>query len=93
MKLDKIEIATDFKHLQIREIIQVPRVDEDGNPVLDDDGNPIIDSGGFHRRVITPDEDVSSEVQEIQDKAEKLWTDEVKTSWATFQAEQNKKQR
>ena len=86
--LNKIEVVTDHKHLQIREIIQVPRVDEDGNPVLNDDGNPIIDSGGYHRRVITPDEDVSSEVQEIQDKAEELWTDEVKTSWATFRAEQ-----
>lgn len=48
----------------------------------------ITDSGGYHRRVLTPDMDVSSEVQEIQDKAEELWTDEVKASWATFQAEQ-----
>ena len=103
MKLDKIEIATDFKHLQIREIIQVPRVDEDGNPVLNDDGNPIIDSGGYHRRVLTPDMDVSGETQTIQqgidenddpimktvkEIAEELWTDEVKTAWTTFQAEQ-----
>ena len=67
MKLDKIEVAGEHKHLQIREI---------------------TDSGGYHRRVLTPDEDVSGEVQEIQDKAEELWTDEVKASWATFQAEQ-----
>ena len=66
LTLNKIEIATDFKHLQIREIIQVPRVDEDGNPVLNDDGNPIIDSGGYHRRVLTPDMDVSGETQTIQ---------------------------
>jgi hypothetical protein len=106
MKLDKIEIATDFKHLQIREIIQVPRVDEDGNPVLNDDGNPIIDSGGYHRRVLTPDMDVSGETQTIQqgidenddpimktvkEIAEELWTDEVKTAWTTFQAEQEAK--
>jgi len=32
--------------------------------------------------------DVSGEVQEIQDIAEELWTDEVKSAWATFQAEQ-----
>ena len=86
--LNHIGIVSEYKHLQIREIIQVPRVDEDGNPVLDDDGNPIIDSGGYHRRVLTSDMDVSSEVQEIQDKAEEVWTDEVKASWATFQAEQ-----
>ena len=48
----------------------------------------ITDSGGYHRRVLTPDMDVSSEVQEIKDKAEELWTDEVKSAWATFQAEQ-----
>ena len=67
MKLEKIEVVGEHKHLQIREI---------------------TDSGVYHRRVITPDEDVSSEVQEIKDKAEELWTDEVKTAWATFQAEQ-----
>ena len=70
MGLNKIEVATEFKHLQIREI---------------------TDTGGYHRRVLTPDEDVSSEVQEIQDKASELWTDEVKASWATFQAEQQAK--
>ena len=48
----------------------------------------LTDSGGYHRRVLTPDKDVSSEVQEIKDKAEELWTDEVKSAWATFQAEQ-----
>ena len=51
----------------------------------------LTDSGGYHRRVLTPDKDVSSEVQEIKDKAEELWTDEVKSAWATFQAEQKEK--
>ena len=68
--LDKIEVVTDYNHLQIREI---------------------TDSGGYHRRVLTCDMDVSSEVQEIKDKAEALWTDEVKSAWATFQAEQEAK--
>ena len=67
MKLDKIEVVTDYKHLQIREI---------------------TDSGGYHRRVLLCGDDVSSEVQEIKDKAEELWTDEVKTAWATFKKEQ-----
>lgn len=70
MILDKIEVAGEHKHLQIREL---------------------TDSGGYHRRVLTSDEDVSGEVQEIQDKAEAEWTDEVKASWATFQAEQQAK--
>ena len=70
MLLNKIEIAGEYKHLQIREI---------------------TDEGGYHRRVLTPDMDISSEVQEIKDKAEELWTDEVKSAWATFQAEQEAK--
>jgi hypothetical protein len=64
MKLDKIEVITDYKHLQIREI---------------------TDSGGYNRKVLTPDMDISSEVQEIKDKAEELWTDEVKSAWETYE--------
>ena len=68
MKLDKIEVVTEYKHLQIREI---------------------NDSGGYHRRVLTQDITLADdEHPEIKDKAEELWTDEVKTAWATFQAEQ-----
>jgi len=68
LTLNKIEITTDYKHLQIREI---------------------TDSGGYHRRVLTPDMTLADdEHQEIKDKAEAEWTDEVKASWATFQAEQ-----
>ena len=69
--LNKIEVVTDYKHLQIREI---------------------TDTGGYHRRVLTSDMDVSGEVQEIKNKAEAEWTDEVKTAWATFQAEQEPKE-
>ena len=70
-KLDKIEIASEHKHIQIREI---------------------NDSGGYHRRVLTPDMTLADdEHQEIKDKAEELWTDEVKSAWATFQAEQEAK--
>ena len=67
MKLDKIEIVTDHKHLQIRET---------------------KDDGKYHRRVITPDMDVSKEDANIQESAESLWTNEVKDKWETFQAEQ-----
>ena len=49
----------------------------------------LTDSGGYHRRVLTPDMTLADgEHQEIKDKAEELWTDEVKSAWATFQAEQ-----
>ena len=66
--LNKIEVVTDYKHLQIREI---------------------NDLGIYHRRVLTSDMTLADdEHQEIKDKAEELWTDEVKTAWTTFQAEQ-----
>jgi len=69
--IDKIEVVTDYKHLQIREI---------------------TDSGGYHRRVLTCDQTLADdEHQEVKDKAEEVWTDEVKASWATFQAEQQAK--
>ena len=67
MQFDKLEVVTDYKHLQIREI---------------------TDSGGYHRRVLVCGDDVSGEIEEIQDKAEELWTDEVKAAWTTFKAEQ-----
>ena len=49
----------------------------------------ITDTGGYHRRVLTCDQTLADdEHQEVKDKASELWTDEVKASWATFQAEQ-----
>ena len=69
--LNKIEVVTEYKHLQIREI---------------------TDTGGYSRRVLTSDMTlVDDEHQEIQDKAEELWTDEVKTAWADCLAEHEAK--
>ena len=52
----------------------------------------ITDSGGYHRRVLTCDQTLADdEHQEVKDKAEELWTDEVKTAWTTFKAEQEAK--
>ena len=67
-KLDIIEVVTEFKHLQIREI---------------------MDDGSYFRRFLKPDMTLAeNEHQEVKDKAEELWTDEVKSAWATHQAEQ-----
>jgi len=69
--LNKIEVVTDYKHLQIREL---------------------TDTGGYHRRVLQCDQTLAEdEHQEVKDKAEELWTDEVKDKWATHQAEQEAK--
>lgn len=73
MELDKIEVVTKYKHLQIREI---------------------TDSGGYYRRVLTPDMTLTDdEHQEIKEKAKELWTDEIKKKWTEYQtylASQNK---
>ena len=71
LTLDKIEVVTDYKHFQIREI---------------------TDSGGYSRRILSCDMTLAEdEHQEVKDNAEELWTDEVKSAWATFQAEQEAK--
>jgi hypothetical protein len=52
----------------------------------------ITDSGEYHRRVLTPDATLAEdEHQDVIDKAEEVWTDEVKASWTKFQEEQQAK--
>ncbi len=75
IKTDKIEIVGDFKHVQCREATVVSE-------------NGVEISRTFHRHALSPDADISSEPQETQDICNAVWTDEVKASWATFQAEQ-----
>ena len=74
VKCDKYEIVGDFKHIQCR---TATIVKEDGVEL----------TRAFHRRVLTPDMDVSGEDAEIKGMAAALWTDEVKESWFLFQHE------
>jgi hypothetical protein len=68
MELNRIEVVSDYKHLQIREI---------------------TDSGRYHRRILSCDQTLADdEHQEIKDKAEELWTDEVKTAWDAYLADE-----
>ena len=74
MALEKVityeyEIRTDFKHIQEREKTAIM---EDGKEL----------SYSYHRRVLTPDMDVSSERKEIKGMADALWTDDVKKAWS-----------
>ena len=70
---DKIEIVGDYKHIQVRTAT-----------VVEEDGTEL--SRSFHRRVLTPDADVSGESAEIQGIASAVWTDEVKAAWTSFQS-------
>ena len=66
------EIRTKYKHIQERE--KTARM-EDG----------VEWSSSYHRRVLTPDMDVSSESDEIKGMANTLWTDAVKKAWSDKQ--------
>ena len=72
VRCDKYEIVGRFKHIQCR---TATIVKEDGVEL----------SRSFHRHVLTPDMDVSSESDEIKGMADALWTDAVKEAWADFQ--------
>ena len=63
------EVRTEYKHIQER---QRTAIVEDGSEL----------SFSYHRRVLTPDADVSSESDEIKGMADALWTDAVKEAWA-----------
>ena len=67
------EIRSEFKHIQERAKTSIM---EDGNEL----------SYSYHRRVLAPDADVSSESDEIKGMASALWSDEVKAAWAAKQA-------
>ena len=66
------EIRSEYKHIQEREKTSIM---EDGKEL----------SSSFHRRVLTPDMDVSSESDEIKGMANTLWTDAVKKAWSDKQ--------
>jgi hypothetical protein len=76
VKCDKIEVVGDYKVVQCREAT-----------IIKEDGVELTRS--FHRHVLSPDSDISSEPQETQDICNAVWTDAVKSDWATYQAERN----
>ena len=73
--IDKYEIVGEFKHIQCRHATVIKR-----------DGVEI--SRSYHRHVISPNDDVSGEPQEVQDLAALLHTDEVKAAYAAHLAAQ-----
>jgi hypothetical protein len=88
---DKIEIVTNFKHVQCRKAtiikedgVEISRSHHDRyvlNPSrsvvgLDEDGAP---DGTFTH----VDTDISGESQEVQDICNAVWTDAVKAAWKT----------
>jgi len=72
----KIEIVGDYKAVQIAT-----------DTVIKEDGVEL--SRSRHRKVVHPDQDISSEDAEVQAVCNAVWTDEVKASWETFKASQS----
>ena len=76
--IGKIEVVTDFKHIQVRM-----------DTVVKEDGTEL--SRSFHRHVVTPDisaENLALEHTEVQAVANSgIWTQSVKDAWAAKLAE------
>ena len=71
------EIRGEFKHIQERAKTSIV---EDGKEL----------SFSYHRRVLAPDADVSSESAEIQGMASALWSDAVKAAYGAHKIFGNK---
>ena len=73
--IDKIEVAGDYKHIQVRERTDIV---EDGQVI----------STTYHRWVIAPNQDYSNEHADVQAMCQQFHTQEVIDAYATFLAEQ-----
>jgi len=65
---DDYEVRTDYKHINVRTKTSIM---EDGKEL----------SFSYHRKVLTPDMDVSGESDELKALAGALWTDAVKEAY------------
>ena len=72
---DKIEIVGDFKHVQVRTATVIKR-----------DGKEI--SRSFHRHVVSPGDDITSESTEVQAICNAVHTQENKDTYAAHVASQ-----
>ena len=74
MGLEKVmtydyDVRTDCKHINVRTKTSII---EDGKEI----------SYSYHRIVLTPDMDISSESDEIKALAGAIWTDAIKKAWS-----------
>lgn len=69
---DKIEIVGDYKQIQVRTATQIV---EDGTVI----------SSSFHRHVVAPGDDISSQSAEVQAIANAVWTQEIIDAYAASQ--------
>jgi len=70
-EIGKIEVVSEYKHVQVRT-----------DTVIKEDDKEI--SRSVHRHVLTPDEDISSQDDEVKAVCNAVWTDAVKAKWQTY---------
>mgnify|MGYP003134381063 CR=1 FL=1 len=67
-EIAKIEVVGEYKHVQVRT-----------DTVIKEDDKEI--SRSAHRHVLTPDEDISSQDDEVKAVCNAVWTDAVKAAY------------
>ena len=75
---DKIEIVTEWKHLQIR---QATIVKEDGKELSRSYHRRMLHCGSIDTSDNFVDKDISSETAEVKAIAAAIWTQDVKDAW------------
>ena len=74
---DDYEVRGEYKHINVRTKTSII---EDGKEI----------SYSYHRKVLTPDMDISSESDEIKALAGAIWTDAIKKAWSDKLKEDSK---
>lgn len=69
-KIDKIEIVGDFKHIQVRECIEI--VDDTTNEVK---------AQNYHRTVVMCGDDAKAAEFGVDNITAVLWTPEIREAW------------
>ena len=79
VKVDKIEIVGDYKHVQVR---TATIIDEDGTELNRSFHRHVLDPGtvGAGTTALTPT-DISGQEAEVQAICTAVWTDAVKEAW------------
>ena len=72
----KVEVVSDFKHIQI----------QTDNQIIDDETGEIKAKDNFHRKVIHPGDDYSNEPDDVKVVADAVWTDEIIKKMSDFRA-------
>ena len=78
-QIGKIEVVGKYKSVQVRT-----------DTVVLEDGEEL--SRKYHRHVLDPDADISSENTEVQAVCNAVWTQDVKDAYAIYKAEQAEKE-